>query len=384
MPETIDTPASAQPQAALSGLDRLSRDFDEIFPENKTVVTEPPPAVSATEETAKLEGEATPPAEPAKAEPAKPAEPAAATPPVEPVIEEPVGFEEKTQAKEEQEGWKPIIEALGYTLPENFDEEKGFEILTQLKEQEFAEKLQEVKNFREAEIFSDLPEDIRDEAKLTFELFKSGQTLEEINAPIQQIKEWKAMSKEELIRSNLEGIPGYTPEMIDHKMSQIVEAGHVDIEYQILANYVNQKEAELNQARQQQIQIYSNQQAQIKEQKRQQELNSFKAALDKVPVFMDRKLSDENKTSILNDYNNGYVKALTQNPEKLAKFMLYDKYGQQGLEYLQARALEKATVEKAKSQLNIPPATGGVTNMVETATTIKNGMDRLSQDARYA
>lgn len=371
------TTLQAQSTKAESGLDRLSRDFDEIFAEVPTTVVEAKKEETATEITEKLEN-------PEIVKEEKAAE-IIAEPVIVPEAEESEGFTENAAVQEENQGWKPIIEAWGYQLPPDYNEENGFEVLTQLKEAEFSTRLEEVKNYREAELFSELPEDVRDEAKLTYELFKSGQTLEQINAPIQQIKEWKSMPKEELIRSNLEGIPGYTPEMIDHKMSQIVEAGHVDIEYKILRNYVDQKETELVQQRQQQIQIYSNQQAQIKEKREQTELNSFKAALDKVPTFMDRKLSAENKNNILNDYASGYVKSLTQNPEKLAKFMLYDRFGQQGLEYLQARALEKATLEKAKSEHNIPINITGAANVIESTTTqVKNGMERLSQDMRYA
>lgn len=388
MSETIEVP-QAQPKAVTSGLDRLSRDFDEIFPENTPSTKEPTPVATATEETAKLEGAtietpvATIPETTVKTEVEKPAETIPATIPETTLEKEVIGFEEPA-VQQEESGWKPIIEAFGYQIPDDFAEEKGFEVLAQLKDAEFKTRLEEVKNFREAEIFTELPEDVRDEARLTFELFKSGQTLEQINAPIQQIKEWKSMSKEELIRHNLEGITGYTQEMINHRMEQIQEANHVDIEYQILINYVNQKEQELVQQRQQQIQTYSNQLSQVKEQKRQQDFNSFKTALDKVPTFMDRKLSDENKTSIINDYNNGYVNVLTQNPEKLARFMLYDRYGEIGLKYLQDRAIEKATIEKAKTQLNIPPVTGGGANTVEIATQSKNGIDRLASDPRYA
>lgn len=375
MPETLESP-QAQPKAATSGLDRLSRDPEYLFSEDKpatpAVTPEPVKTETVAQETAKLEGETIP-------EPEKTPE----TAPITQTPAEEVGFEENTSSQAESEGWKPIIEALGYQIPEDYAEEKGFEVFKQLQQQDFETKLEEVKNYREVELFSDLPENVRDEAKLVYDLFKSGQTLEQINAPIQQIKEWKTLSKEELIRENLKGLPGYTPEVVDHRMNQIIEAGHVDIEYQILINYVNQKENELVQQRQQQIQQNSNYQAQVREQRQQQEFNAFKAALDKVPAFMDRKLSVENKTNVLNDYSNGYVKALTQNPEKLAKFMLYERYGEVGLKYLQDRALEKATVEKAKQEHNIPPVVTGAANAISTATTYKTGIDRLADDERY-
>lgn len=386
MSETVIEPPKEQPKAeTMSGFDRLSQDpayiFGEHKPEAKAIETTP--QVTATEETEKLEQVET--TAPVIETEKKPEETQAVEKPIEVATTEDVGFEESATANSAEEGsWKSLIESLGYNVPENFTEEKGQEIFVNLKEAEIESKLEEVRNYRELEIFSALPEPVQGEAKLVFELLKTGQTLEQINAPIEQIKAWKGMPKEELIRKNLEGIPGYTQEMIDHKMEQIVANNHVDVEHNILMAEINQMEQQINLQKQQQIQTYTAQQNQIREQKRQQEFNSFKAALDKVPTFMDKKLSDENKASIINEYNNGYAQNILRNPEKLAKFMLYDKYGEQGVKYLQSRAIEKATLEKAKSEHNIPPVITAGGNRVETTTTSKNGIDRLGSDPRFA
>lgn len=378
MPEIIEPPQVQSQTEKLSGMDRLSQDPQYIFgePEIKAEVkTEP---VSITKETEILENpeKAAELTEPVKTE----------TPDPEPAKTEPVeevGFEDAPQATQEEGTWRNIIETFGYPIPEDYTEEKGQEIFAELKEAEMLTRLEEVKNYKETEIFSSLPEKVQGEAKLLFELFKTGQTLNEINAPREQIKAWKAMPKEELIRKNLENIPGYTQEMIDHKMEQIVAANHIDVEHQILINEIGRLESQINSDEQERIQIYTAQQNQIKDQRRQQEFNSFKAALDKVPMFMEKKISDENKTTIINEYNNGYAQNILRNPEKLAKFMLYDKYGEQGIKYLQSRAIEKATLEKKQTELNIPPTTQGGANRVEITTQTKNGIDRLSQDPRY-
>lgn len=390
MSEILTETPQAQPKVETqSGLDRLS--MDEIYgnPSKEPVKSE----TSATQETEKLESTETQIPEEKSNESSftetekKPEIPESGTDTsaTSSTPSEEVGFEDKGIVSDTDEGsWKAIIQASGYEVPNDYSEEKGFEIFNQLKENEINQKIEIVKNYRESDLFSELPQPVQGEAKLIFDLMKTGQTLSDIVAPLQQIKEWKGMSKEELIRKNLEGLEGYTSEMVDHKMEQIVAANHVDIEYQILMNAVNTMEKNLYTQQQQQIQAWNAKQAHVTEQRLQQEFNSFKAAMDKVPSFMDKKLSEENKASILNDYTNGYADTLLKNPEKLAKFMLYDKYGEQGIKYLQSRAIEKANLEQKKNQLNIPPTIQGNANRIETTTQIKNGIDRLANDPRYA
>ncbi len=142
----------------------------------------------------------------------------------------------------------------------------------------------------------------------------------------------------------------------------------------------------INKQREQDIQHYNTQQQQLKDQKRQQEVSSFKTALDKVPMFMDRKLTDDNKRTILNEYTNGAAENLLKNPEKVAKFMLWEKYGEQGLKYMKARVLEDLTLEKAKQQHNVPTTqtgAGGQNRVTTTNQNFNSGMDRLSADDNY-
>jgi len=144
---------------------------------------------------------------------------------------------------------------------------------------------------------------------------------------------------------------------------------------------VAQLEQRINTQREQQLNQYKAAQTQLKEQKKAQDFNAFKTALDRMPTFMDRKLADANKQSILTDYNNGAFERLMQNPVEKAEFMLYKKYGKQALKYAQDRAIEQATLEKAKSQHNVPPVTGGNSNNTNVTTnTNKSGIDRLADD----
>jgi len=347
-----------------TGLDRLSKDPAFLFDDEKPIVK---PTETAAVETSKLEGDT----------PVETPPPPVETPPVEPIIEE--GFKDEEQIAETSDSWKAYLEANNIPIPEDFAEEKGFDIVMAAKETEKLAAIEEVRAIKEVELFTTLPEQTRAEAQLIVDLLKTGQTLEQINQPFQQIKEWKSMPKEQLIREGYAGKQGWTEEMVDHKMQQIEADKTLDIEYKIVLANVEQLEQSFTAQRQQQIEHYQTLQTQKIEQKRSQELTSIKAALDKMPTFMDRKLSEDNKQSVLRDIDL-FDKA---SPTDKAEFMLWKKYGKQGLKDLQARVTEKATLEKAKTQHNVPIAQSGG-NRQGASTTYKDGLDRLSNDPAFA
>ncbi len=284
--------------------------------------------------------------------------------------------EEATQLSADEGTWKAYFEANNIPITENFSEDNAIELFREHERAQIHEEYKEQLAITAEEILSPYPP----EARLILDLMASGQTLEEINKPINQINAYKAMSKEELVRENLKGL-GFEAEEIDHKMETLIAGGKIDIEHQILMKEIGQLEQRINAQREQQLNQYKTAQAQLKEQKKAQDFNAFKTALDRMPTFMDRKLADANKQSIIADYNNGAFERLMQNPVEKAEFMLYKKYGKQALKYAQDRAIEQATLEKAKQQHNVPPVTGGNSNNTQSTTnTNKSGIDRLADD----
>ena len=352
------------PQEA--GLDLLEKDFGGSTQ----------PDISATQETEKLESTETPSQTPAEqvapetvkteTEPAKETEPEPA--PAEFVFKDP----------EPEEGtWKTLIESLGYQAPEDFSEEKGYEVLKSLKEKEVETRLAEVQAMKELDIISQFPEPVQAEAKLVLDLLKTGQTLEQINAPLLNIKNLKSLAPEQLVRTNIEGLfPNWDAAMVDSEMEKMRERGTLDIEYKKLVDYLNLTETQIIQQRQTQITNYQNQQAQIREQKRQQDLSSVKSVLDRTTAFMDTKLGDEQKKAVLNDLQgwDGNMSA-----QDKVDFMLWKKYGKQGMQFLQSRAIEKAQLELAKKQHNIPQDVAGAGGN-RPQTTYTTGIDQLEAD----
>lgn len=384
MSETKKTPQ----EQSQTGLDRLSQDPAFIWGDHQPEVKEK----SATEETDKLEN----PDKPAESTPEQIAEIALKAEAKELELPETAtkeeveaaktakaaaednGFEEET-ATDKEDTWKSFFESKQIDIPADFTEDKGFEIYEATKEAEKAAAVEEAKAIKETDLFASLPEKTRAEGQLIVDLLKTGRTLEEIYQPFQQIKEWKSIPKEQLIRQKYAAMEGWSPEMVDHRMQQIEADKTMDIEYDIVLATVNQLEKNITTQHKQDIENYNSHQNRVLEQKRTQDLASIKAALDKMPTFMDRKLSEENKQSALRDIGQ-FDKAT---PQDKAEYMLWKKFGKIELQSIQARATEKATLEKAKTQHNIPiPAAGG--NRTNTATQHKTGMERAENDPQFA
>jgi hypothetical protein len=390
MSETTATPQEQSKTEVAAGLDRLSQDPNFIFDTDNATEKPVEETTTATEETAKLEGEKpeTEIVEEKKTE--------------EESFKDDTKAEEKTETATEEDGfkdddtntiaseqgtWKAYLEANEIPIPEDFSEDKGFEVVLNAEKEKIKAEYEQLAAINKENVFEILPEETRSEAKLIFDLMAQGQTLEQINAPINSINELRALAPEQLIRKNLEGLAIYTPEQIDYQIEKMVADGKVELEHGILMNSLKLMEDNINTQRKEQINQYNARQEQVKEQKRLQELNSFKTALDKKTTFMDKKLTDDNKRTLLNEFSNGATEQLLKNPDDIAEFMLWKKYGKQGLSYLKAKAQEEATLAKMKAQHNIPQdATNkGMANTTttETKNNYASGIDRVANDPAF-
>lgn len=391
MSETTATPKEQSKTEITAGMDRLSQDANFIF-DTDTVVEKPVEETKpVADEVAKLEGEKP---ETETVEDKKPEDEAfkdeAKT--EEKKEEKPVeedGFkdDDANAIASEQGTWKAYLEANDLPIPEDFTEEKGFEVVLNAEREKIKAEYEQIASINKENVFEILPEETRSEAKLVFDLMAQGQTLEQINAPINSINELRALAPEQLIRKNLEGLNIYTPEQIDYQIEKMVADGKVDLEHGILMNSLKLMEDNINTQRQIQIKQYNAQQEQIREQKRLQDYNSFKAALDKKTTFMDKKLTDDNKRTLYNEYVNGAKEQLLKNPNEIAEFMLWKKYGPQGIKYLKAKAQEEVTLANMKNQHNIPQnvTNQGVRNTTttETKNNYASGIDRVSNDPAF-
>lgn len=272
--------------------------------------------------------------------------------------------------EEELDGtWKGLIESfeLG-EIPADYSEEKGFEVVQNL----FNQKLEAVKaeaiNEAKYDRYVDVPEQIRGEAEMVVELMKAGQTLEKINEPFIELAQFKAMSKEELVRHNLMFRYKGDEEVVDNKMQKLIEDGMIDVEYKSAKFDLDNYEQSLNHQRQEQIKNYKNTQQQIQTQKFNQETAKLSHALDGVPEYLGKKLTPEVKAVLKNELASGKYHKMDGTPEEKVDYLLYKRFGKAGIQSFQSRATEKVVLQNKQQQHNVPIVQNGNANRVEPET----------------
>lgn len=291
-------------------------------------------------------------------------------------------LDEVTKSHEEESdgSWKGIAEAfeLG-EIPADYSEEKGFEIIQDL----FNKKLEAVK--AEALVdakfdrYVDVPDVVRGEAELVVELMKSGQTLQQINEPFMELAQFKAMSKEELVRNTLMFRYANDEEVVDSKMETLIADGKLDIEYKIAKIDLDNYESSLNAQRQEQVQYFQNNQRQIQIQRFNQESAKLNHALDRVPEYLGKKLTPEVKAQLKNELISGKYHSIEGTPEEKVDYFLYRKFGKQGIANFKDRALEKVTLENKQQQHNVPILNTGNVNRTEQNNGKSLAEQRLEQ-----
>lgn len=284
--------------------------------------------------------------------------------------------------EEENDGtWKGLIETfeLG-EVPADYSEEKGFEVVQDL----FNKKLDAVKNeaLSEAKFdrYVDVPENIRPEAEMIVELMKSGQTIEQITAPLLELAQYEAMSKEELVRSYLLGKNKGDEEVANLLMEEAVANGKVDVYHKAAKIELDNIKQSLNGQRQQQVEIYKNNQKQIQEQRTNQENLKLKVALDRVPEFLGKKLPDNLKSQLAGELQTEAYRNMPGTPEQKVKYFLFNKFGDTAMKNFQDRALEKVVVEHKQNIHNVPIKETGNANRVEPTSTKSVAEQRLEKE----
>lgn len=283
--------------------------------------------------------------------------------------------------EEEVDGtWKGLIETfeLG-EIPADYSEEKGFEVVQDL----FNKKLEAVK--AEALVdakfdrYIDVPDAVRGEAELVVELMKSGQTLQQINEPFIELAQFKAMSKEELVRNALMFRYANDSEVVDAKMETLIADGKLDIEYKIAKTDLDNYEQSLNAQRQAQVKNYQSKQQEIQTQRFNQESAKLNHALDRVPEYLGKKLTPEVKAQLKNELVSGKYHSIEGTPEEKVDYFLYRKFGKQGIANFKARALEDVTLAHKKDIHNVPKLETGNVNRTEQNNGKSLAEQRLEQ-----
>ncbi len=288
--------------------------------------------------------------------------------------------------------WKALMLAEGLTIPEDFntgwneklDEEKGFEIYKQAETAKWEAVIEKVKVETQEGVFSKLKPDVATALELANAI--PDLTLEQIIAPTLTIDNYLKLGKEELIREDIKlSNPEYTQEMIDVEFQKIQDANQVDLLDSKIRIDLNKEKTNIQNFQQQKIQEYQNRQIQEKSTAEKAKIEQVIKALDRVPSFLDKNLTQTDRQFLTNKINSGAVNDLLSNPEKLARAITMLEFHDNGIKSYENRVREKLLVEQKKTLHNTPETiTKGAANTVVVTKPIENQFDILKQEKAFS
>lgn len=280
---------------------------------------------------------------------------------------------------ESQDGtFKYLAEQLGYEVPAEFNED--FESFKALQEAKMNEVKESSFNEGKESVFSTL----RPEVRAALELAQNyGElTLQEIVQPTIEIDNFLKMSDAELVREELKAAnPKWTDEIVDREMEMLSEKeGAIEHAAAKVRATLEQSKEEIQLEHTAKLTQYQEMAQQAKLQDRQKEVESLKTALDRVPTFLDKKLTDTDKQFLIQKAQAGYLEQLKNDPDRLAKAMLFDQFGEKGLKHYRDRVAQEVRLEHKANLHNVPPTKDGTGNRTVVTKPITNQWDVLDKE----
>jgi hypothetical protein len=202
---------------------------------------------------------------------------------------------------------------------------------------------------------------LKPETAAALELQELGLPEDLILNPTKEIDEYLKLDAAALVRANLAATDGWTQEMIDTEIEDLIANGklaHEDAKIRIDLN--KQKNAILAQ-RTELVQKFTAQQQEAVSRQKEQEKTQFIETMNKVSTFMGVTIPDEVKKAFITKYNNGvYDKELSSIDTKV-NYILKKELEGKITKHIQNKASEQAKKSVTDKLLNIPPvkANGG-------------------------
>lgn len=283
-----------------------------------------------------------------------------------------------TQTEPEDGTFKALAAELGYEIPAEFKED--FESFKQIHEAELAKvKESSLKEGAES-VYASLKPEVR--AAIELAQAYGDLSLEQIVRPTLEIDNFLKMSNEELVREEIKAShPNWTAEMIDTEMTLLGEKdGVLEHKANVIRKDLELSKTEIQETHNAKLKEYHSQAEQAKLQQRQGEIDQIKTVLDRETTFLDKKLTDTDKQYLLRELQAGYLEDLKNNPERLVKAMLYDKFGEKGLAHYKDRVLQSLREDLAKQQHNVPPTKVGNASKPVVTKPMSSQFDILNKE----
>jgi len=284
-----------------------------------------------------------------------------------------LSLEDESASKEPEEGsWIAYAKAEGLDITEDTPEAYIAAKIEPIKQQ-----LAEVENKK----LEDLLHDVDPEIRMEIELNKSGLSLQDIKAPLDNIARYKSMSDVELYREDLTlRYPNATQEWIDADVEKAVESGQIAHDAVRLRLDLDNLEAQIKQDRQQIVEKYRENNAKFLESKRSSEIESVTKALNEIPSFMGAVIAPESKQIMARKYSEGKYDQILNDPNKRAEFIMYHELGKKAYEAAIAKSEAKGKLSVTKHLSNIPPVENLGNGKSTTEQEQLTGLKKLTQE----
>lgn len=267
---------------------------------------------------------------------------------VKPEEETVLSLEDESASTEAEEGsWIAYAKAEGLDITEDTPE-----AYIAAKVEPLQKQLAEVENKR----LEDLLHDVDPQLRMEIELNKSGLSLQDIKAPLENIARYKAMSDVELYREDLTlRYSAASQEWIDAEVEKAVENGQAAHDAVRLRLDLDNMEAQIKQERAEIVEKYKVSNAKYLEESRGKEIESVTKALNEVPSFMGAVIAPESKQVMARKFSEGKYDSILNDPTKKAEFIMYHELGKKAYEAAIAKSEAKGKLSVTKHLSNVPP-----------------------------
>ena len=287
-------------------------------------------------------------------------------------LEDSLTLDEENVSASEDGSWIAYAKEKGIDISEDTVEAYEKAIIEPLQQ-----KLAEVDSKKMEDYFHDLDPRTR----MDIELQKAGLTKDQIEAPLNNIAKFKALTDVELYREDLSiRLPNATAEWLDAEIEKSVEDGRVSHEATRIRLELDNEAQIIESNYEQIIEKYKANKDNFLAEKSKGESESITKALNEMSDFIGQPLSPETKKGLTERFNNGKYDQMFKDPSMKAKFIAFVELGDKAVKNIEAKSYNKGKLEIANKLHNTPPKiTGGAGANMTNA--MEGNFERLANDS---
>jgi len=267
------------------------------------------------------------------------------------------------EAEDVEANWKGIAKDVGFEI-----EDDSYEAFIEGKKA-FIENVK-TESLKDIQIkgFKEQIAELDPESQLLVLGLREGLTRDQIEAPFKEIASFKALSDVDLVAKDLE-LQGMPEDVIENEIEKMAENDKIEVEAKRLRIILDNNEKNLTENKLREIKELATENENIFKQTIAKESESIVKQINMIDKFLDAPVSKKNKEYLAKKWESGAYHELAKDPAKIAKFMLWEEFGEQGLSNLKSNMTSKFVEDKARKQHNIPPTimSGSSSNSGEEA-----------------